>query len=313
MEDLNTMVESPQSQNDECISQMRKRVIMEMETEGTDHQHGLTYEKNDDIDQNIQLIRAIIATNGEILNRVIGSMQYDSDHGSAFKRFGFEILKVQHVHSKIQFITYPESSEMIFDLRPLKIFPTSLMLQPIYKTDFVSLIDYELFFERSLGALHQDVLVPFLVKLKDHLETIQVCLGEVEDWLLDSQSNMEFLEATFGVKLEKGGEDAEVYMSNNSSAFVDGTDRCLANEACVHCNSLFNWHQCVFMNGYYYRRCLNPPNTTTNGDGLRRFYSYPRHQLLKECEFGGRVEAVFDISQASEQDRLIKLLDFISC
>ena len=50
--------------------------------------------------------------------------------------------------------------------------------------------------------LHEDVLAPFLVKLKDRLESIQVCFGEVDHWFLDAQSNMEFLGTTFDVNLK---------------------------------------------------------------------------------------------------------------
>ena len=123
-------------------------------------------------------------------------MKYDSEHhGSVFTRKGFEVVKVQTVQSKVQFITYLESSDMAFDLTPLKTIPGVLcMFQPVYKTDFGSLIDYRIFFERSLGVLHEGVVASFLVKLKDHLKSIQVCLGEVDLWLLDAHSNMEFLE-----------------------------------------------------------------------------------------------------------------------
>ena len=51
--------------------------------------------------------------------------------------------------------------------------------------------------------LHDDILEPFLCKLKQHLESIQVCLGEIESWLLEPKSNIQCLEETFGKKLER--------------------------------------------------------------------------------------------------------------
>ena len=51
--------------------------------------------------------------------------------------------------------------------------------------------------------LHDDILEPFLCKLKQHLESIQVCLGEIESWLLEPKANIQFLEETFGKKLER--------------------------------------------------------------------------------------------------------------
>jgi hypothetical protein len=50
--------------------------------------------------------------------------------------------------------------------------------------------------------LHDDVLEPFLAMFKQHLESIQVCLGEIESWLLEHKSNIQFLEETFGKKLD---------------------------------------------------------------------------------------------------------------
>ena len=50
----------------------------------------------------------------------------------------------------------------------------------------------------SAVVLHDDVLEQFLVKLKQHLESIQVCLGKIESWLLEPKSNIKFLGETFG-------------------------------------------------------------------------------------------------------------------
>lgn len=308
------VAESPPEQS-EYISRMRETVIKELERSG--HPPGRACDKIDDVNGNIRVIRALLATNAEILDRVVDYVNYDGDDGTVFARFGFEVVRAQQwqqFQTKVRFVTYPETSEMAFDLTPLKTVPACFVLRPVYRTDFTSLVDYELYFERSLGALHRDVLAPFLIGFKSHLESIQVCLGEVDDWLLDAQSNVEFLETTFGLSLETDtyqGSSSEVYASDNGDAFVPGTNRCLVNETCVNCNLGFNWHHCVFMNGRYYRRCI--PHNANNGDGSRSFFTYLRQQVLKECEFNGRVEAVFHISQASEQDRLIKLLDFLSC
>ena len=49
--------------------------------------------------------------------------------------------------------------------------------------------------------LHDDILEQFLCKFKQHLESIQVCLGKIESWLLEPKSNIQFLEETFQKKL----------------------------------------------------------------------------------------------------------------
>jgi hypothetical protein len=51
-------------------------------------------------------------------------------------------------------------------------------------------IDFEALFEKSL-ILHDDVLGPFLEILKEHLlSSVQVCLGEIETWLMESGSHI---------------------------------------------------------------------------------------------------------------------------
>mmetsp|Transcript_29111 Transcript_29111/g.70300 ORF Transcript_29111/g.70300 Transcript_29111/m.70300 type:complete len:107 (-) Transcript_29111:296-616(-) len=47
----------------------------------------------------------------------------------------------------------------------------------------------------------EDVLMPFLVALKKHLESVQVLLGEIEDWIMEHRATLEFIEATFDVSL----------------------------------------------------------------------------------------------------------------
>ena len=54
-------------------------------------------------------------------------------------------------------------------------------------------IDYDAFFQRAL-MLHEDVLEPFLAKLKHHIQSIHVCMGGIESWLLEPKRNIEFLE-----------------------------------------------------------------------------------------------------------------------
>jgi hypothetical protein len=110
-------------------------------------------------------------------------------------------------------------TEKWFWLAPLYELPAELnpnnMFQPPYSKDdsgvATKFIDYDLFFENSL-TLHATILKPFLVRLKDHLEAIQVCLGKIDEWLMVSQNKIDFLEKTFGTKL----------VLPNSAYFVSG-------------------------------------------------------------------------------------------
>ena len=170
---------------------------------------------------------------------------------------------------------------MTFDLSPLKDSVALGILQPIYKAKLGTFIDYDEIVQRALGALHADVLLPFLVTLKRHLELIQVCLGEVDCWLLDSEINTRFLETTFGKTLEAS----------------------LSNQPCMHCCAHFVMHQRAFYGEHDRQLC----------QGGWDFYNYHRREeILMEYENPGRFEVVFYISQVTEQTRLIRLLDFMS-
>eukprot|EP00956_Cyclotella_meneghiniana_P014426 scaffold21566_cov73-Cyclotella_meneghiniana.AAC.7 len=85
-----------------------------------------------------------------------------------------------------------------FSLEPLKVLPDCLdIFEP--KRNEAGHIDFKIYFRRSL-VLHDDVLLPFLSKLKKHLEEVQVCLGAVDGWVMCTPNNIEFLEETFGIK-----------------------------------------------------------------------------------------------------------------
>ncbi len=291
------MTESSSDQS-EIISLARQRVI----------KHLIQYEASDyngDLDFTICAVKALVATNHEIFNRIMGSLSYDGINGTVFSRCGFERVKVRKVGSKTQFATFAEYSTMTFDLSLLKRLPAALnILQPVYQAKMLGyFIDYELIVQSALGALHEDVLLPFLGQLKRHLESIQVCLGEVDSWLLDAETNLRFINSTFAKKLENLG-DSTVYASlTPGDCFVAGTDRCLSNQPCLNCCSLLHMHQCELIGGKYFRRCIH---------GFPSFYSYRKEEILLECNFVGSFEVSFDISHDTEQSRLVRLLDFMS-
>ena len=299
------MTEPSSSYHSQTISKARQRIINDV-AQGHSNEHDGT-----DLNLTICAVEALVTTNHEIFNRIMGSLSYDGINGTVFRRCGFERVKVRQVLTKTQFTTFAEYSTMTFDLSPLKRLPAALgILQPVYQTRMLGFfIDYEHIVQSALGALHEDVLLPFLTQLKRHLETIQVCLGEVDSWLLDAESNLRFIESTFGKKLEIRGESTVYASITPSDCFVAGTDRCLSNQPCENCCFLLQMHQCELIAGYYYRRCPHSPKLV---NGFPSFYSYQKEVILLECEFTGRFEVSFDISHDTEQLRLLRLLDFMA-
>ena len=63
-------------------------------------------------------------------------------------------------------------------------------------SSFAGIPDYEAYLDRA-ALLRDEALLPFLVKLKDHLESVHVFLGNIEAWLMEPHCNARFLEDIF--------------------------------------------------------------------------------------------------------------------
>lgn len=178
---------------------------------------------NCDIEQNIREIRALLKANAEIFERCMGSAsKYRNGKSALFTRYGFDVVKVRQNQNTsrsprlTEIITEIERSQKTFDISALSKLPAGLdnVIVVKYQTaPYSHFIDYRAFFQSAL-LLHDDVLAPFLAKLKCHIESIQVSSGNIEMWLLENKSNHEFLEATFEKKLDV--PSAEDYIDQDS-------------------------------------------------------------------------------------------------
>ena len=160
---------------------------------------------NHDIEQNTREIRALLKINAEIFDRVKSSSTLNGNSATV-TRYGFDVVKVRNINgaSQTQFITEEKRSQKDFSVTCLSELPVEMsgVIKVRYQVPpFHTLIDYDAFFNSSL-LLHDDIIEPFLIKLKSHIESIHVCLGEIESWLQVSKSNIDFIEATFGKKLD---------------------------------------------------------------------------------------------------------------
>ena len=243
---------------------------------------------NFDIEQNVREIRALLKINDEIFGRCMsmgeGKIQ---DKSITFMRNSYDAVKVRPSGKSTEFITEPELSEKEFDLHPFSELPSDLagVFALKYQKEQPSLIDYKEFLESAV-MLHDDILEPFLAKLKCHIESIHVCLGEVESWLLEPKSNIKFINDTFGErKIENSTEGKSEKKSNRD--FV-------SNDVCASCGQRFDAH--------YLHRC-------PYGGGVFKFKKYI---VLKTCDESGKFEKTFAIAEKSEQKKLKKFIDFMS-
>jgi hypothetical protein len=169
-------------------------------------------EHNSDIEQNVREVRALLKINAEIFGRCmefqLDRVYYNQDgEYYTFTRSTFDEVKVRQNpmdEDITELITEQQRTLKVFSLKPLLELPAGLndlFVATYQAAAYEAFIDYDAFFRTAI-MLHDDVLEPFLAKFKQHLESIQVCLGEIESWLLEPKSNIQFLEETFGKKLD---------------------------------------------------------------------------------------------------------------
>jgi len=256
---------------------------------------------NYDIEQNVREIRALLNINAEIFGRVIDSASnYSSGESVTLTRYGFDAVKVRQSGESTEFITEPVCSEDTFPINALLHLPDNLngvLVVQYQAAPFNNFIDYNAFF-RSALMLHDDILEPFLVKLKDHVESIHVLLGEMESWLLESQRKIEFIETTFGTKLETPSPDQEVSDCNCPSGH--GFTRCL------RCSEKFYHHTRDTISGHRLCCQFNYP-----GHKFRCKKRVPKIHILKKYDHDGKFEKTFQITTESEQAKLKKCLEYM--
>lgn len=263
---------------------------------------------NCDIEQNIREIRAILKMNAEIFDRCMKFMTSASEKWTSFARIRFEVVQVRERRRETQFITRPIRDKLSFATTPLSILPKDLddiiVKHNMTEEKLKCFIDFEKFFDKSL-ILHEVVLEPFLPKLKEHLMTIQVCLGKIDEWAIQQpQIAIRFLEATFSTKM--GIPDDSVQLGQHTCTCLAAHDY---YEICLHCGKPYGSHcddnilrftsDSVGSN----RRCEK---------GSFAGFQCEVYQVLKNCRVKGKHETSFDITNANEQTRLKKFLEFIA-
>ena len=253
---------------------------------------------NYDIEQNTRAIQALLKINAEIFGRCMGSGTIDDEGKSAtFTRYGFDVVRVcqNQATNKTQFITESGRSQQSFDIRPCSELPTGIdnvFVVQYQASPFDLLIDYDSFFNSAI-MLHDDILEPFLVQLKVHIESIHVRLGKIESWLLEPKSNIEFIEATFEKKLEiPAAGDFEQDCDCPSGTHAQ-------SDECLNCGYNLSQHRSI--DG---RLCC--PNFGTY------FRCDKKIHLLKSCNESGKFEKTFSVTKKNEQTKLKKFLEFMS-
>ena len=180
---------------------------------------------------------------------------------------------------------------------PLKIFKPTFLAKP-----YSRYIDYVALFKISL-ILRDDALLPFLVHLKEHLMSIQVCLGEIDEWLMKKSDSLLFLETMFGKVPRLDNEMFKKLREQRKSICKCPLGHHETSLKCLRCTVPFEKHKanlrtCTF-------KC--PGRSTDTSFHCSKLASY----VLKKYTSTGKHHIIFDISNECGREKLRKFFDFV--
>ncbi|KAL3929098.1 MAG: hypothetical protein SGBAC_012359 [Bacillariaceae sp.] len=162
------------------------QIIMNEEDEG-----------NECIEDNIRSVRELLKKNKATWESCQNGLIGDKDGSTqAFMRVGFKTVNIATENRNIQFTSRAEKSEKSYDMQSLEVLPGKL--EGIFEVQYdeFGYVNYEAFLEKSL-LLHERVLQPFLLKLKEHLEGVNTLLKDIDAWLAEPKTDLAFLRKTF--------------------------------------------------------------------------------------------------------------------
>ena len=283
-----------QDRDDDYISKTRDRVVEELNAEGG----GRVYSR--DINITIKTIQALISTNTQIITHlrkhVLNEICLDGCDCNAtmdFIKNDYSTVKVWNLNGITQVVVWKEVVNNSFHVEPLIIFPDECLKLFEVKRDQFGFIDFNSYLNTSL-MLHDDILVPFLEKLRDHLEHVQVCLGKIDEWLMKSENNVSFLKTIFGV-------DANMIpMTTSQSTWCRCRDHHYY-EQCGNCGATFKNHTPDLDSA---RQCPHKYRNTI-------FCCKQEFRVLAEFNMDERHEASFDINQGHERGRFLRFTEYL--
>jgi len=200
--------------------------------------HGERESADDDLERCISEIQALILVNDEIFARCMVNSRVEVGDKTTLERFGFEAIELRIKVNTIKVVTHAERTQKLFDTSSLSKLPACLadtILVKFKPTPFCAYIDYDDYFRRAMMLLHEDALRLLLPKLKGHLESVQVCLGEIDEWVMQSHKIVSIANQI--------REQKAYYIPGNIYPFQD-RQRCLSCNWGIHAASRCTTQTC---------------------------------------------------------------------
>lgn len=278
------------------IEKVREEKVAELEKKKGRRRKGP--DDDFDVDHLTRLTSALISTNEEIWSRC-KDLRLNADEPNCYKRAMFRYVQVETSPGKLQFNTHS-----IFEVSSTFAIPTIsqlprkltsvLVVSP--RKDETKLPDYEKLFKAIL-LFHDDVLLPLLKIFKDHLEEVQVRLGEVEEWLMAPKSCEAFLEETF----KKKSPEPKI-----SGCPIGCQTRHSTSDLCIKCGKAFNAHNTYGSYTSYSHIC--PGSNSVSGSFFKSETVCLKTIYNSKCSH----EEKFDLTNDGARNRLKKFLDYVS-
>lgn len=250
----------------------------------------------------VKTTQALIGANKEIWQRCLGSENRAGKGNFVFERVGF---------TKIQARTWPSGYYRQHTLKveaiPVLVrkdfgkppkFPSQLatIIAPSSDSDGI-FMDYDEYLKIAL-LLNVDTLLPFLSVLKNHLEDVQIFLGAIDGWLMETSICVDYIVDNFKTCRERL-EPPSVTGCDSLSCRVDHTGL-----ACLVCGQMY-------VPGHYDQYGRYVHQLPCSGQSTFHSYFHACPVYLTDFSTSGNHYLTFDIAQKTEQDKLQRFLDFV--
>lgn len=271
------------------------------------------------LEEIVRNARAILTTNAEIWERCQQNRVNASSGEMLFKRLIYDRIILENDTTAS---TLKANAVSVFSIRDFGKLPTmpdeltSIIAFPIDMKAGQQLSEhaYENYFETAL-VLHEDVLLPFLVRYKEFLKTLQVFLGEIDKWILEVEFRSVFLAKTFGVTPEPLSlHDVQPSMcfteeafrpprasSHTSKHLVSNKpgrlfDTLTPNSSCMKCYRSYKEHrqQREYKDNYPLGK-ISVVKYQCKGGGCGEFFK-PQICFLKQYRSGGEYNQSFQLA-----------------
>jgi hypothetical protein len=149
------------------------------------------------IEDTLESVQAILRANRKVWSRCKRHIRGGGGlPHTVFTRVGYFSILATTKNNTVKFTTRAERSYKSFDTKALSTLHPKL--SGVFEVEHgeYDFVNYSAFLQKML-LFHEVILEPFLEIFKAHLETVQECLGEIDAWIQQPHTDLQFLQTAF--------------------------------------------------------------------------------------------------------------------